>query len=454
MPDITTLEIQGIQGIAGPPGSAIPIPTNTFLANPTNATANPIAVNQSVARIMLAIENINNTSDLNKPISTAVQAALNLKANSSSLSAIALSGSASDLLSGTIPNARLSAQVARLDLANTFAGPVTIQPVTNVSQLSLLQDNANVGWDLHADSSNGHLRFLRGGTNYLSLTASSLLAPGTIEATGDISAANVNIAAAGLLNFGNGSQIERVVSNGQMKYSSQNSVHEFVGSITASATQRIVGGNLIIRSSAAGVGAQIYLGDSNFLGSYETSSPGIGAAQSSGESVTGSLAFYTYGGLPNARTEVARFRSDNANLIMQGGIEASGNISTAGNITATGTVVVNGSAASTYFQGPRILISGETGGLNFQVTGSSGRGIIQNYTTGNAIDINPNGGPVTFGGNITASGSLTSIHSSSLSDLSTLDLSTGQSRLHKNTTSGLLKLFVNDAGVIKSVTLT
>ncbi len=49
---------------------------------------------------------------------------------------------------------------------------------------------------------------------------------------------------------------------------------------------------------------------------------------------------------------------------------------------------------------------------------------------------------------------LTVAFSSSSADLTTSDLTSGQSRLHKNTTSGLLKLFANDGGSIKSVTLS
>lgn len=44
--------------------------------------------------------------------------------------------------------------------------------------------------------------------------------------------------------------------------------------------------------------------------------------------------------------------------------------------------------------------------------------------------------------------------SSSTADLTTSDLPAGQWKLHKNTTSGNLKLFANDGGTIKSVTLT
>lgn len=46
----------------------------------------------------IGLSNVNNTSDLSKPISTATQNALDLKANASSLAAVATSGSFSDLI--------------------------------------------------------------------------------------------------------------------------------------------------------------------------------------------------------------------------------------------------------------------------------------------------------------------------------------------------------------------
>jgi hypothetical protein len=54
----------------------------------------------------------------------------------------------------------------------------------------------------------------------------------------------------------------------------------------------------------------------------------------------------------------------------------------------------------------------------------------------------------------TFNGSITSTFSSSTSDLSPLDLADGQTRLHKNTLTNDLKLFANDGGTIKTVTLT
>ena len=91
-----------------------------------------------------------------------------------------------------------------------------------------------------------------------------------------------------------------------------------------------------------------------------------------------------------------------------------------------------------------ILESGNT--LYFD---SNGGGVaFRNATTAAAYLTVSNGGNAIFGGHIT------STFSSSTSDLSTLDLSAGQTRLHKNTLTNDLKLFANDGGTIKTVTLT
>lgn len=55
--------------------------TNTELSNHTTNTSNP----HSVTKVQVGLDNVDNTSDLNKPISTATQTALNLKANDSAV---------------------------------------------------------------------------------------------------------------------------------------------------------------------------------------------------------------------------------------------------------------------------------------------------------------------------------------------------------------------------------
>lgn len=60
-------------------------PAQTFIANVSNTLSEPQYVTTSEVKNTLLINNIDNTSDLNKPISTAIQTALDLKANESDL---------------------------------------------------------------------------------------------------------------------------------------------------------------------------------------------------------------------------------------------------------------------------------------------------------------------------------------------------------------------------------
>lgn len=52
---------------------------------------------QTLDKTVVGLPNVDNTSDANKPVSTATQTALNLKANTSSLATVATSGSYPDL---------------------------------------------------------------------------------------------------------------------------------------------------------------------------------------------------------------------------------------------------------------------------------------------------------------------------------------------------------------------
>jgi hypothetical protein len=72
-----------------------------------------LSVNSKTGAVILdktdvGLSNVDNTSDLNKPVSTATQSQLNLKVNTSSLSPVALSGSYADLSNKpTIPDLTL-----------------------------------------------------------------------------------------------------------------------------------------------------------------------------------------------------------------------------------------------------------------------------------------------------------------------------------------------------------
>jgi hypothetical protein len=64
------------------------------------------------------------------------------------------------------------------------------------------------------------------------------------------------------------------------------------------------------------------------------------------------------------------------------------------------------------------------------------------------------GGMFTFNAAVEVASHVTAGFQSLSADPTTLDLTAGQSRLVKNTTSGLLRLWANDGGTMKSVTLT
>jgi hypothetical protein len=57
------------------------MPTNTLKGNNTGSTANAIDLTVAQVKTMLALNNVDNTSDANKPVSSATQTELNLKAN-------------------------------------------------------------------------------------------------------------------------------------------------------------------------------------------------------------------------------------------------------------------------------------------------------------------------------------------------------------------------------------
>ena len=82
------------------------ISTNsTTINNHIGDTNNP----HNVTKSQVGLGNVDNTSDLNKPISTAVQTALNAKVNSSDLAIVATTGSYTDLLNKpTIPSAQVN----------------------------------------------------------------------------------------------------------------------------------------------------------------------------------------------------------------------------------------------------------------------------------------------------------------------------------------------------------
>lgn len=97
-------------------------------------TSNP----HLVTKVQVGLGNVDNTSDMDKPVSTAVQSALNLKANSADLAAVATSGSYNDLLDRpTIPvvnNASLTIQQQGVDKA-TFTANSDTDVIVNIVEV-------------------------------------------------------------------------------------------------------------------------------------------------------------------------------------------------------------------------------------------------------------------------------------------------------------------------------
>lgn len=86
--NITFQEV-GRRGLKGDPGDGADAPVLSV-----NNKLGAVVLNKSD----IGLSNVDNTSDLNKPVSTATQAVLSLKASTSSLAAVAISGEYDDLL--------------------------------------------------------------------------------------------------------------------------------------------------------------------------------------------------------------------------------------------------------------------------------------------------------------------------------------------------------------------
>lgn len=105
-PEDYVVAIGGVQGIAGPAGNAIPIADGTVLANKSGVLANPVGVSFSELRESLSINNVDNTSDSNKPISTATQTALDAKDVKFQPANVAALSSLTGLITGQVINLR------------------------------------------------------------------------------------------------------------------------------------------------------------------------------------------------------------------------------------------------------------------------------------------------------------------------------------------------------------
>lgn len=118
------------------------VAVNTIKGRVTAGTGDVQDLTVAQVRTMLAINNVDNTSDANKPISTAVQNALNLKVNSSLLgvaSGVATLDTDGKLLAAQIPAIAISdtfvvaSQAAMLALSTAETGDIAIRTDLNKS---------------------------------------------------------------------------------------------------------------------------------------------------------------------------------------------------------------------------------------------------------------------------------------------------------------------------------
>lgn len=134
VPDATAAS-KGLVQLAGDLGGTAAVPTVPELANKADTsalTAHATNTNNphGVTKTQVGLANVDNTTDLAKPISTAQQTALDLKADASALASVATSGSYTDL-SGTPSLATVATSGLYTDLTGTPTIPNTTSALTN-----------------------------------------------------------------------------------------------------------------------------------------------------------------------------------------------------------------------------------------------------------------------------------------------------------------------------------
>lgn len=101
-----------LSAVQGPAGALPPIAASSLLGNTSGSTAVASAVSASSARTLLSINNVDNTSDANKPISTATQIALDAKQDASANL---------DRLDGTVEQQRAAIGVEEVSVSSFAA---------------------------------------------------------------------------------------------------------------------------------------------------------------------------------------------------------------------------------------------------------------------------------------------------------------------------------------------
>lgn len=246
------------QGPAGPTGVGAAIAANSFLANPTNAAASPIATNAATAKLMLSLNNVDNTSDANKPISYAQQTALDGKvsltgfyANPAWITELAhtkLTGLGTGVSAALAINLGAAGALVTNNTANTFVGNQAVTGNLTVSG-SIVAGN---GVQLTAGGSgySGYIEFTnpttlvrQGYMGFSNGTGISLVSPGTIYTETPL------LGVTGIISSGS------YVSSGQDFYAYRNSYFRGTDAVTRVTIAGDTGNITVTGSIGYGTGA-------------------------------------------------------------------------------------------------------------------------------------------------------------------------------------------------------
>lgn len=219
--------------------------TQTALDKKANtADLGTLAFKNSLTKSDVGLGNVDNTSDLNKPISTATQTALNAKANTADLGALAFKDSLSktDVGLGNVTN---DAQVKRSEMgaANGVATldaqgkvpsaqlPSYVDDVLEYNNLAAFPKTGEGGKIYIDTTTNKEYRW--GGTEYREISAS--LALGETSSTaypGDKGKANADAIAAGMETVGNlSNQLESVSGTATSALNKANAASESIAGL-------------------------------------------------------------------------------------------------------------------------------------------------------------------------------------------------------------------------------
>lgn len=219
--------------------------TQTALDKKANtADLGTLAFKNSLTKSDVGLGNVDNTSDLNKPISTATQTALNAKANTADLGALAFKDSLSktDVGLGNVTN---DAQVKRSEMgaANGVATldaqgkvpsaqlPSYVDDVLEYNNLAAFPKTGEGGKIYIDTTTNKEYRW--GGTEYREISAS--LALGETSSTaypGDKGKANADAIAAGMETVGNlSNQLEAVSGTATSALNKANAASESIAGL-------------------------------------------------------------------------------------------------------------------------------------------------------------------------------------------------------------------------------